>query len=578
MYNGGSTRKKEEPRDRRLALLRFGMGLFLSLVIIKLGVLQIVNYDFYVKAAEGRHSLYKKLWPERGRIYFSDLKSPGDLFPLAINRSVYTIFVDPARIKEPQKTARALAKKLELSEKDVLTKLTETGSRYEIIKKRVSAETADELKLEKLTGVEYEKEFFRFYPEHDMAAQVVGYLGLDEASEPKGFYGLEGYFNELLAGQTGFISTERDAKGGWLTLIPRQMKNSVDGVDMILTLDRVIEAYACQKLKEGVKKHQAKSGSVVIINPKNGAILALCNEPGFDPNNYNEVKDLGVFNNSVIFTAYEPGSVFKAITLAAALDADKVTPETTYIDTGIVKIGPDTIHNAANKVYGEQNMIGVLKESINTGAVFAAQRVGLNLFRKYVQDFGFGVLSNVELDKESGGDIDMLSDKRDIYLATASFGQGITATPLQLAAAFGSIANKGRLYKPYIVSQFNYPDGNKEKVPPQMIRQVIGERSAKILSGMLTVVVREGHGKAAGVPGYYIAGKTGTAQIAGPGGRYIEGATNQTFVGFGPVDDPQFVMVVKYEDPKAMYAEYTAVPTFGEIAKFLLQYLEIPPG
>lgn len=570
-------KRDKEPRDRRLALLKFGMGLFLSLVIIKLGILQVVNYDFYVKAAEGRHSLYKKLWPERGRIYFSDLKSPGDLFPLAINRSVYTIFTDPALIKDPQKVARVLAKKLELSEKEISAKLTKTGSRYEIIKKRVSAETVDELKLEKLAGVEYEKEFFRFYPEHDMAAQVVGYLGLDDAGEPKGFYGLEGYFNELLAGQPGFISTERDAKGGWLTLIPRQMKNSVDGVDVLLTLDRVIEAYACQKLKEGVKKHQAKSGSVVIINPKNGAILAMCNEPGFDPNNYNKVKDLSVFNNSIIFTAYEPGSVFKAITMAAALDAGKVTPETTYIDTGMVKIGPDTIRNAANKVYGEQNMTGVLKESINTGAIFAAQRAGLDLFRKYVRDFGFGVLSNVELDKESGGNMDMLDDKREIYLATASFGQGITATPLQLAAAFGSIANKGRLYKPYIVSQLIYPDGNKKKVPPQMIRQVIGERSAKILSGMLTVVVREGHGKAASVPGYYIAGKTGTAQIAGQGG-YIEGSTNQTFVGFGPVDDPQFVMVVKYEDPKAMYAEYTAVPTFGEIAKFLLQYLEIPPG
>ncbi|MBI5731732.1 MAG: penicillin-binding protein 2 [Candidatus Magasanikbacteria bacterium] len=573
---------KSQTGDGRLAVLRWGAGAIVFLLILKLFILQVVNYSFYARAAENRHNLFLELWPKRGQIYFSNFKNPAQPLPLALNKDVYTVAADPKIIKEQIKDIKSaagiLAKKLGLSEEETRIKLTKEKSRYEIIAKKVAAETAEQLKLENLAGLEYEREPARYYPEKTLASQVEGYFGYGQEDLPRGYYGLEGYHNELLAGEMGYLSSERDAKGGWLTLLPRTMKPARDGADLILTIDRTIEYAACRALKEGVEKYQAKGGTVVILNPKNGAVLAMCNEPGFDPNEYNKVEDLRLFNNDAIFTPYEPGSVFKIITMAAALDLNRVTPETKYIDAGALKFGPDIIRNAANKVYGEQTMTGVLKESINTGAVFAARKVGMEAFRKYVKDFGFGVLTGIELDKEAVGDVNSLNEKREIYLATASFGQGITVTPLQLAAAFGAVANKGRLYKPHLVAEIKYADGQREKALPQLARQVISERTARLLSGMMTLVVREGHGKAANVPGYYIAGKTGTAQIPGPGGKYIEDATNQTFIGFGPVDDPEFVMLVKYVEPKVRFAESSAVPTFGEIAKFLVQYLEIPPG
>lgn len=569
--------RKQEPIDGRLLCLKVGVGVFILLAIVRLFFLQVINHQHYLALAEGQHGFSREFLPARGRIFFQDLKKPSELSPLAVNQDIFTVAANPKMIVEPSRAAYVLAKKLGADETEIKAKLVK-DSRYEVIKKQVSASAAEELKLEKLAGVIFERQPFRFYPEKEMASQLAGFYGFDKEGKMAGRYGLEGYFNDLLAGQAGHILGESDVGGAWLPLAPREVKEAVDGADLVLNLDRTVEFVACQKLKEGLEAYQAKSGTVIIINPKNGAILAMCNWPAFDPNNYSQAPDIGLFNNPATFTPYEAGSVFKAITLAGALDAGKVTPDTKYVDKGSVKIGDRVIKNAAEKVYGEQTMTGVLKESINTGAVFAARALGRELFKKYAKDFGFGVLSGIELETEAPGNISSLDKKGEIYLATASFGQGITVTPLQLIMAFGAIANQGKLYKPYLVSEIRYPDGRMEKREPQFIRQVVSPRSARLLAGMLTTVVQEGHGKAARVPGYYIAGKTGTAQIPGPDGAYSEGKTIQTFIGFGPVDDPAFVMLVKYDEPQSRFAEYTAVPTFGEIAKFLLRYLEVPPS
>lgn len=575
------TKQENENKNFRLSFLRNTVAFFLLLITIKLFFLQVIDYEMYAKAAENRHNIYLDLLPRRGQIYFQNLKNPEEITPAALNKDIYIVFVDPKIVKDSKQDvknlAQILAQKLEINEQDILTKITKERSRYEVIKKRVSSDIVDELKLENLGGVYFDNEPSRFYPEKNLASQTLGYLGYNKKDLPQGYYGLEGYLNELLSGTSGYLSTEKSAGGGWITLLPRNKKSAVDGADVVLTIDRTLEYVACEALKNGVAKLQAKGGTVIIMNPKDGAVLALCNEPNFDPNNYSLVTDLNLFNNDSIFTPYEPGSVFKVITMAGALDAGKVTPDTTFVDTGMLRIGPDTIRNAGNKSYGLQNMTGVLRDSINTGAVFAAEKLGLEKFKKYVQDFGFGVLTGLELDEEVPGNINSLNNKKPIYLATASFGQGLTTTPIQLISSYAAVANKGLLYKPYVVSEVRYSDGHKEKTKPRLVKQVISERTARILSAMMVVVVEEGHGKAAGVKGYHIAGKTGTAQIPSPDGKYSESATNQTFIGFGPVDDPQFVMLVKYVEPQVNYAESSAVPTFGEIAKFLVQYLEIPP-
>lgn len=578
-----NSQKKQETENKnfRLSFLRNTAFLFLLLIVVKLFFLQVIDHEMYAKAAENRHNVFLDLLPKRGQIYFQNLKSPEETTPAALNKDIYIVFVDPKIVKDSKQDtknlAQILAQKLELNEQDVLTKITKERSRYEVIKKRVSGDIVDELKLENLGGVYFDNEPSRFYPEKNLASQTLGYLGYNKKDLPQGYYGLEGYFNELLSGTSGYLSTEKSAGGGWITLLPRNKKSAIDGADVVLTIDRTLEYVACEALKKGVVKLQAKGGTIIIMNPKDGAVLALCNEPNFDPNNYGTVTDLSLFNNDAIFTPYEPGSVFKVITMAGALDAGKVTPDTTFVDTGMLRIGPDVIRNAGNKSYGLQNMTGVLRDSINTGAVFVAEKLGLEKFKGYVQDFGFGVLTGLELDEEVPGNINSLNNKKPIYLATASFGQGLTATPIQLISSYAAVANKGLLFKPYIISKIKYSDGHEEKTKPRLVKQVISERTARILSAMMVVVIEEGHGKAAGVKGYHIAGKTGTAQIPSPDGKYATDATNQTFIGFGPVDDPQFVMLVKYVEPKVDYAESSAVPTFGEIAKFLVQYLEIPP-
>ena len=307
----------------------------------------------------------------------------------------------------------------------------------------------------------------------------------------------------------------------------------------------------------------------------------MCGVPDFDPNNYSQVESINQFNNSVIFDSYEPGSVFKPVTMAAAIDVGAVTPATHFTDVGSVLVDgwPKPLGNAEGKVYGDVDMTKVLEDSINTGMVFAMRAMGQQTFIDYVKKFGFGKKTNIELETEASANISSLDKSSEIYSATATFGQGITVTPIQIAMAYSAIANGGMLKKPQIVDEIRYADGTIEKREPQDVGQVIDEKTSRMLGAMLVSVIEHGHGKRAGVPGYYIAGKTGTAQVARTDGiGYSNDYTIGSFAGFGPVEDPKFAMVVRIDNPRdVVWAESTAAPLFGEMAQFLLQYFEIPP-
>ena len=318
---------------------------------------------------------------------------------------------------------------------------------------------------------------------------------------------------------------------------------------------------------------------MVILSPDSGRVLAMCGEPDFDPNDYEKADGVWVYNNPAIFEAYEPGSIMKPMTIAAGVDAGAISPTTTYEDTGSVEISGYVIKNADEKVYGVKSMTEALEESINTGMIFAMRAAGKERFAQYIKNFGFGVKSGIELDTESPGNITPLDESGEIFAATASFGQGLTVTPLQMAAAYGAIANGGMLKRPFIVDEIRYSDGRMEKTHPTDVRRVIQPKTASLVGAMLVSVIEHGHGKRAGVPGYYIAGKTGTAQVPKKDGKgYEEDITIGSFAGFGPVEDPKFVMVVRIDHPRTVtWAESTAAPLFGEIAEFLLQYFEAVP-
>jgi cell division protein FtsI (penicillin-binding protein 3)/stage V sporulation protein D (sporulation-specific penicillin-binding protein) len=315
------------------------------------------------------------------------------------------------------------------------------------------------------------------------------------------------------------------------------------------------------------------------MDPSTGAVLAMCNAPVFDANDYSNVEDIETYINSAVSDQYEPGSVFKPLAMAAALDMGAVTPSTTYEDTGEVKIDSYTIRNSDLKANGIQTMTNVLELSLNTGAIFSVQQIGNENFYKYVQKFGFGEKTGIELEGENNGNISSLATFRDIYAATASYGQGITVTPIQLISAYAAAVNGGKLMKPYVVEKIIKENGFEVKTEPEIVRQVISAETSRVLRAMLVSVVKKGHAARAQIQGYFVGGKTGTAQIAKTNGvGYDASRHNDTFIGFTPVDNPKFVVLTKINDPKdAAWAESTAVPLFGEIGKFLVDYYQIPP-
>jgi len=422
---------------------------------------------------------------------------------------------------------------------------------------------------------------YRYYPEKNIGANILGFVSLanDDDLIGQGKYGLEEAFDDILAGRAGSVKGDLSANRA-VILGGRDYQAQTNGSDLILTIDRSIQTFACTKLLETVAKHQADGGSVVVIDPKTGAVLAMCSAPDFDPNNYQAVKDLRQFNNQSTFEAYEPGSIFKAVTMAIGIDQGKVTPQTTYNDTGSVMIGRNKINNSDFKGRGVVNMIRVLQDSLNTGAVFVMRQIGLENFRAGIKKFGFGEKTGIELPAESAGSISNLYQKfgQDINAATASFGQGINVTTLQMAMAFGALANDGKLMRPYLVQEIVNPDGTRITTEPQQVGQAISPEAARTVGGMLVNVVEGGHGKKAGVEGYYVAGKTGTAQVPRKDGRgYIAGVNIGSFAGYAPVDDPAFVMVVRIDYPRGVvWAESSAAPLFGEIANFILKYKQIP--
>jgi len=422
---------------------------------------------------------------------------------------------------------------------------------------------------------------YRYYPEKNIGANMLGFVSLENDDDliGRGQYGLEGAFDDILMGRAGSMKGERSANKATI-LQGRDYQQQTNGSDLILTIDRSIQNIACSKLLATVAKHQADSGSVIIINPKTGAILAMCSAPDFDPNNFQSVKDLRQFNNQPTFEAYEPGSIFKAITMAIGIDQGKVTPQTTYNDAGSVMVGKNKINNSDFKGRGVVNMVRVLQDSLNTGMVFVLNRLGIDTFRDSLKKFGFGQPTGIELDSESSGNLNNLYRKfgQEINAATASFGQGINVTTLQMAMAFGVLANEGKLMKPYLVEEIVAPDGSRIKAEPQVVEQVISPQAARTVSGMLVNVVEDGHGKKAGVDGYYVAGKTGTAQVPSKDGRgYLANINIGSFAGYAPVEDPIFVMVVRIDHPRGVvWAESSAAPLFGEIANFILKYKQVP--
>lgn len=411
------------------------------------------------------------------------------------------------------------------------------------------------------------EQFSRFYPDGFLASSVVGFLGF-QGKNRAGQYGLEEYYEPWLSGQVGLKNIlDRVGLGN----------GSTQGSSLILTLDKNIQFFAESKLEDLVSKWGASGGTVIVQDPQSGAILAMASLPNFDPNRYSDFE-YGNFVNSNIQNTFEPGSSFKTITMAAALDSGSVEPETSYFDSGEVKLAGYAIRNYDLKSHGWQTMTDVLEKSINTGAIFAMEKTGQERFLEYLERFQFGRKTDIDLAGEAAGDIKNLYTKRPINFATAAFGQGVAVTPLQLINAYSAVANGGKLMRPYVVEKIVKPDGQSVEVRPEVAAEPLTPETSKTLTAMLVSVIENGSIKKAALPGYKIAGKTGTAQEAKPEGGYSE-LLIHNLVGFGPVENPRFTILLKLDHPSGVEtAAVSLADAFGDIARFLVNYYGIPPS
>jgi cell division protein FtsI/penicillin-binding protein 2 len=446
--------------------------------------------------------------------------------------------------------------------------------------RRVSYEQAKAVRDLHLTGVRLLDSAVRVYPEGNLAAQLLGFVGQDHT----GLTGLESDLEAILNGSDGALVYERDGLGREIAIGERSETPSQPGANVVLTIDRYIQRLAEQELDAALKEHEATGGTIIVIEPSTGAILAMANRPSFDITK----PDLGdparqdLFRNRAITDAYEPGSVFKLFTAAAALDQGLVTPGTWWHDTGAVTIGEWTIRNWDFSANGDQTVQEILSKSLNTGAAWLASLCGPGVFYDYVSRFGFGVASGSGLSGEATGEVRSPSSDPThwsaVDMATNSFGQGISATPLQIAMGLAAIANGGTLMKPQIVKEISGPNGS-QAVQPEEVRQAISAESARTLLDMMGVVADGISTAYLDVQGYRVGGKTGTANIAEPDGGYKPDAYISSFAGVAPLDNPQVAVLVKIDEPKDVpWGTVVAAPAFERIVQQSLAYMNIPPS
>ena len=563
------------------SLLLYGFLAFVATLVL----LQMVRIQASAEADQFRKQKdifagdYRTYYPERGEIY----DRHGHL--LAGNQTVYEVGVNLTTVRDPHSIAMAVSvnlnKNYDKVYSDILT--PPPGLSYLVVDNFASPEAVaylKELKKElnesenptpSLVGLEFSQRLERSYPEDALASNILGFVNL----EGRGYFGIEEKYNDLLAGNPVQVWVPSDPNRA--VEIPR----IPNGTSLILTINRDLQDAVEEILDQSLYEYGAQHGTIIVMDPKNGDILAMAATPRMDLNNF---QNYGVIYNNAseynraIGMPYEPGSVMKIFTMAAALDTGLVTPNTTYLDTGEIQIGGVTIKNWDEEAWGLQNMVGCLQHSLNVCMTWLATQLGPQNFYGYMNRFGFGSLTGLDMAGEAAGRLKVPGDA-DWYpvdLGTNSFGQGMTATPLQIMVGASAIANQGHMVTPHTLYAM-LRDGHQFNVPPQYAGSPISAETAATLTEMLAVSL-ENEASTALVPGYRVAGKTGTAQIPTPYGFYDFSQTNASFIGWGPVDDPQFMIYVWLERPTtSIWGSQTAAPVFSEVAQKTVILLDIPP-
>lgn len=538
-------------------------------IVARLVQVQILNHDYYEAQAEAEHLHQATIRAPRGAI----LDRNG--YPLATTVEAFDVYIDPRSWEDDAvalKGAGALAPLLKRNPGDLIaaTRAQEQGD-Y-LAAPSVNAAIGLQLLEQPVPGVRAVERSARSYPEGDLASGLLGFIGRDQ----QGLAGIEADFDRELGGVPGTVYFERDGLGNPIPFGRRLIEKPSEGGDLRLTIDRYIQRLVEDALDRAVKDHEASGGTIIVMDPKTGEILAMASGPSFKLSelDLDDGEQAALYRNRAVTDVFEPGSLMKTVTMAAAIDSGLVTPESTYYDDGAAELGGVTIRNWDLSAHGTSTATQVLQYSLNTGAVWLAGLLGEQRFYDYVERFGYGQPTHIGLGGETGGLVRSYRDDNwcRCDLATNSFGQGIAATPLQMVTAVSALVNGGSLMRPYIVKEVAGPEGRRA-FEPVVVRRVVSEETARTLTQMMNAVVEGlGYEHPAQVPGYHIGGKTGTSTFVDRPG------TIASFIGFAPLEDPRFVMLVKIDEPTSgRLGSVVSAPVFGALAPQILAYLGVPP-
>jgi cell division protein FtsI/penicillin-binding protein 2 len=537
---------------------------FYAALIIRLFFLQVI----YSPSSKSAYLKTNKLNPIRGRIY--DQKNQS----LVLNQNSYQLYVEPKKVEDKDRLLRLLSESLEVEEASISPKLNMSKD-WVAIASGLTQEQKDKLDKLNLKEIGFDYQTKRFYPEASLSAHILGFLGKDNEGEDVGYLGLEGFYNRDLRGLPGFVETERDIAGRPILIGVQQRVEPENGRDLILTIDKNIQEISKRRLLEGLEKYKAKKGCVITADPKTMAILSLVCLPDYDLEKYYLFNE-NFYKNLAISDLYEPGSVFKPLIVAAALEEKRIKPNDTYNETGQVSVGEYNIKTWNDKYEGKISMTRILEKSSNVGMVYIGEKLGNKKIYNYLEKYGFGQNTGIDLEGEASGYLKPQNNWYPIDYATVTFGQGIAVTPIQMIRAFASIINGGDLMKPYIVHKI-VSDNKTTEIKPKVERKIVSRSTSDIIRKMLVSTVENAEAKWDRPKGFSVGGKTGTAQVPIKG-FYDASKTIASFIGFAPASDPKFLtFVVLYEPQTSIWGSETAAPLFFEIAKDLIVYYNISP-
>jgi len=551
--------------------------IILALVLVsRLYVLQVVRGENYSEKADRQYISPQEGIFDRGSIFFEDKN--GERISAATVRSGSALVINPKILGDAMEAFNALSNVVEIDKDDFFARAAKVADPYEVVAHRLTEEESDKIKDLDIKGVSLYKEHWRYYPGGDLASRVLGFVGY-KGDELAGRYGIEREYEEVLSRNedTAYVNFFAEVFSNITDLLSEDGRQS-DG-DIVLTIEPSVQVFLEREMSETREEWNARSVGVIVINPNNGEIYAMGTSPSFDLNDFSSVSDPQTFNNPLVESIFEMGSIVKPLTMAIGLDTGAVTADTTYEDRGSLTFDGYTISNYDGEARGVVSMQEVLSQSLNTGAAFVARKTGTNIFADYMRNFGIGEKTGIDLPGEVNGFIENLNSPRDIEYATAAFGQGIAMTPIATARALSSLGNGGTLIEPHIVKYIDYEVAPAEKTEQTEGRRVIATSTSEEITRMLVTVVDEALlGGTVKLDGYSVAAKTGTAQIPAPDGGYYDDRFLHSFFGYFPAYDPRFLVFLLVQEPiGARYASQTLTEPFMDIVKFLISYYEIPP-